>query len=93
MATAEQDQEAQQLVGVEKLNTVDDLLNCNKILIKEINSNHEARTPEGLARNVILIRELNKNVSEVVKIYQEVSTAVEDAIQKEEPQAGGPGPQ
>ncbi len=37
----------------------------SRILIKEINSNHEARTPEGLARNVILIRELNKNVSEV----------------------------
>lgn len=84
METTDQDQDAQ-LVGVDKLNTVDDLLNCNKILIKEINSNHEARTPEGLARNVILIRELNKNVSEVVKIYQEVSTAVEDAIQKEEP--------
>jgi hypothetical protein len=41
------------------------ILSPSRILIKEINSNHEARTPEGLARNVILIRELNKNVSEV----------------------------
>ena len=41
---------------------------CSRILIREINSNHEARTPEGLARNVILIRELNKNVSEVIAL-------------------------
>jgi hypothetical protein len=34
METAEQEQEAQ-LVGVEKLNTVDDLLNCNKFVLPE----------------------------------------------------------
>ena len=40
------------------------LLGC-RILINEINANHEARTPEGLARNVVLIKELNSNVSKV----------------------------
>ena len=95
------DQKAQ-LVGFDKFNAVQDLLNCNKILISEINSNHEARTPESLARNLILIRELNKNVAEVrcpprcsscnasaqlttrcfqvVKLYKELSFAVEEAI-------------
>ena len=37
----------------------------NRVLINEINSNHEARTPEALARNVVLIQELNSNVSKV----------------------------
>ena len=40
------------------------LLGC-RILINEINANHEARTPEGLARNVVLIKELNSNVLKV----------------------------
>ena len=40
------------------------LFGC-RILINEINANHEARTPEGLARNVVLIKELNSNVSKV----------------------------
>ena len=43
-------------------------LKC-RILINEINANHEARTPEGLARNVMLIRELNSNVSKVGLLY------------------------
>jgi hypothetical protein len=38
---------------------------CARILINEINSNHESRTPEALARNVVLIRELNSNVAKV----------------------------
>ncbi len=35
------------------------------MLINEINSNHEARTPEALARNVVLIQELDSNVAKV----------------------------
>lgn len=57
----------------EKFNDVQDLLDHNKVLINEINQNHEERTPEALARNVLLIRELNKNVAKVVTIYKEVS--------------------
>ena len=37
-----------------------------RLLITEINTNHEIRTPDGLARNVHLIRELNSNVAKVV---------------------------
>ena len=40
-----------------------------RILINEINANHEARTPEGLARNVVLIKELNSNVSKVGRLF------------------------
>ena len=37
----------------------------NKLLINEINRNHHGRYPEGLQRNVVLIRELNNNISKV----------------------------
>jgi hypothetical protein len=36
---------------------------------------------------------LSMSAHQVVKIYREVSTAVEDAIQKEEPQNAGGGTQ
>lgn len=36
-----------------------------RILINEINTNHGLRTPEALARNVVLIRELNNNTAKV----------------------------
>ena len=40
-------------------------ISYNRNLINEISINHEARTPEGLARNVVLIRELDSNVAKV----------------------------
>jgi hypothetical protein len=39
--------------GQEKLNAVADLLDQNKVLIAEINQNHEIRTQESLQRNVV----------------------------------------
>lgn len=38
---------------------------AGRILISEINSNHDSRTPQALARNVVLIRELNSNLNKV----------------------------
>lgn len=61
------------LPAFDKFNTVQELLNQNKLLINEITSNQEQRTPEGLARNVLLIRELNANVAKVVQMYKEIS--------------------
>ncbi len=46
----------------------------NRILINEISINHEARTPEGLARNVVLIRELNSNVAKVTWVIHGART-------------------
>ena len=44
------------------------MLDLPRLLITEINTNHEIRTPDGLARNVYLIRELNSNVAKVSPI-------------------------
>ena len=53
------------------------LLPCCRLLINQIDSNHKERKPEGLACNVMLIRELNNNIQTVIKLYQDLSAAVE----------------
>ncbi|KAK9868222.1 hypothetical protein WJX84_006111 [Apatococcus fuscideae] len=64
--------------GYDRFGTVQDILDQNKILITEINANHEAQTSEGLARNVILIRELNNNIRKVVEHYKELSASFQE---------------
>ena len=68
-----------------QLREVQNKLDQNKLLISEINQNHERRTPEALQRNTLLIKQLNTNVGSVVKTYQDLSRQVEQATQ----QAGG----
>ncbi len=50
------------------------LLDHNRLLIKEINQNHESKIPESLTRNVMLIRELNGNINKVVELYANLSS-------------------
>lgn len=50
------------------------LLDHNCLLINEINLNHESKIPEGLTRNVTLIRQLNSNISKVVELYASLSS-------------------
>ncbi|XP_065872547.1 protein ELF4-LIKE 4-like [Euphorbia lathyris] len=45
---------------------VQDILDQNRLLISEINQNHESKIPDNLTRNVGLIRELNNNIRRVV---------------------------
>uniref|UniRef100_A0ACD5W6E3 Uncharacterized protein n=1 Tax=Avena sativa TaxID=4498 RepID=A0ACD5W6E3_AVESA len=48
---------------------VQGLLDQNRVLINEINQNHESKVPGDLSRNVGLIRELNNNIRRVVELY------------------------
>ncbi|KAJ9534591.1 hypothetical protein QJQ45_022190 [Haematococcus lacustris] len=64
-------------LGLDKLVLVDDLLDQNKLLIAEINQNHELKTPDALVRNVVLIKQLNVNVSRVVTLYSELAQQIE----------------
>ncbi len=61
----------------DKFNAVQDLLDTNKLLITEINNNHEERSPESLARNVLLIREFNSNIHKIIQLYKELSESIE----------------
>lgn len=64
--------------GFELTNDVQTLLDHNKLLLNEINSNHEDRGPEALARNDLLIRELNGNIDKVVKLYQAMDESFDE---------------
>ncbi|KAK8602354.1 hypothetical protein V6N13_058010 [Hibiscus sabdariffa] len=55
---------------------VQNILDQNRLLINEINKNHESKIPDNLGRNVGLIRELNNNVRRVVDLYADLSTSV-----------------
>lgn len=54
---------------------VQDILDQNRLLINEINQNHESRIPDNLGRNVGLIRELNNNIRRVVELYADLSSS------------------
>lgn len=52
---------------------VQNILDQNRLLINEINQNHESKIPDNLSRNVGLIRELNNNIRRVVDLYAHLS--------------------
>ncbi|KAF5788617.1 putative protein EARLY FLOWERING 4 [Helianthus annuus] len=53
---------------------VQHILDQNRLLINEINQNHESKVPDNLSRNVGLIRELNNNIKKVVHLYSDLSS-------------------
>ncbi|KAD4180515.1 hypothetical protein R6Q59_023702 [Mikania micrantha] len=62
-------------VGIEKsLVEVESILSENRVLISEINQNHESKIPDNISRNVGLIRELNNNIRKVVHLYSNLSS-------------------
>ncbi|XP_042497070.1 protein ELF4-LIKE 4-like [Macadamia integrifolia] len=54
---------------------VQHILDQNRLLINEINQNHESKIPDNLGRNVGLIRELNNNIRRVVDLYGDLSSS------------------
>ncbi|XP_020591564.1 protein ELF4-LIKE 3-like [Phalaenopsis equestris] len=54
---------------------VQSLLDQNRIIINEINQNHESKIPDNLNRNVGLIKELNSNIRQVVDLYAELTSS------------------
>lgn len=60
---------------------VQNLLDQNRLLIHEINQNHESKIPDNLSRNPGLIRELNNNIRRVVDIYADLSTSFANSVE------------
>ncbi|EXB38921.1 hypothetical protein L484_027356 [Morus notabilis] len=54
---------------------VQNILDQNRLLINQINQNHESKIPDNLSRNVGLIRELNNNIRRVVDLYSDLSSS------------------
>lgn len=59
---------------------VQNILDQNRLLINEINQNHESKIPDNLSRNVGLIRELNNNIKRVVDLYSDLSSNFSKSI-------------
>lgn len=59
---------------------VQGILNQNRLLINEIDQNHQSREPDNLSRNVALIRELNTNISRVVDLYADLSLSFTKSV-------------
>ncbi|QCE13557.1 protein ELF4-LIKE 3-like [Vigna unguiculata] len=54
---------------------VQSIFDQNRLLINEINQNHESKAPDNLTRNVGLIRELNNNIRRVYDLYADLSSS------------------
>ncbi|XP_007012687.2 PREDICTED: protein ELF4-LIKE 4 [Theobroma cacao] len=59
---------------------VQHILDQNRLLINEINQNHESKIPDNLSRNVGLIRELNNNIRRVVDLYADLSSSFTKSV-------------
>ncbi|CAN6936997.1 unnamed protein product [Brassica oleracea var. botrytis] len=59
---------------------VQDILDQNRLLINEINQNHESKQADHLGRNVGLIRELNNNIRTVASLYGGLSHSFAKSI-------------
>ncbi|KAK7411874.1 hypothetical protein VNO78_03317 [Psophocarpus tetragonolobus] len=54
---------------------VQHIFDQNRLLINEINQNHESKVPDNLSKNVGLIRELNNNIRRVYDLYSDLSSS------------------
>ncbi|MCD7452482.1 Protein EARLY FLOWERING 4 [Datura stramonium] len=50
---------------------VQSVLDRNRLLIQQVNENHQSRTHDSMVQNVSLIQELNGNISKVASIYSD----------------------
>ena len=68
---------------------VQNILDQNRLLINEINQNHESKVPDNLSRNVGLIRELNNNIRRVVDLYSDLSSNFRKSMDSSEGDSSG----
>lgn len=52
---------------------VQSLLDQNRVLIQQVNENHQSKTRENMTKNVALIRQINGNISKVLNMYSDLS--------------------
>ena len=53
---------------------VQSVLDRNRVLIQQVNENHQSKIPDNMVKNVALIQELNGNISKVVSLYSDFSS-------------------
>ncbi|XP_028200554.1 protein ELF4-LIKE 1-like isoform X2 [Glycine soja] len=58
------------------------VLDENRALIDEVNSNHESKIPDNMAKNVGLITQIHGNISKVRSIYSDLSVNFPNIIRQ-----------
>ncbi|XP_057788886.1 protein EARLY FLOWERING 4 [Salvia miltiorrhiza] len=53
---------------------VQSVLDRNRLLIQQVNENHQSKVHDNLVKNVSLIQEINGNISKVVSMYSDLSS-------------------
>ncbi|XP_041993739.1 protein EARLY FLOWERING 4-like [Salvia splendens] len=53
---------------------VQSVLDRNRLLIQQVNDNHQSKLHDNLVQNVSLIQEINGNISKVVSMYSDLSS-------------------
>nr|AHZ89707.1 early flowering 4 [Dimocarpus longan]AHZ89708.1 early flowering 4 [Dimocarpus longan] len=62
---------------------VQSVLDRNRVLIQQVNENHQSRIPDNMVKNVALIQEINGNISKVVSLYSDMSSDFSSAFHQE----------
>uniref|UniRef100_A0A5B7C3U6 Protein EARLY FLOWERING 4 domain-containing protein n=1 Tax=Davidia involucrata TaxID=16924 RepID=A0A5B7C3U6_DAVIN len=57
----------------ESFRQVQSVLDRNRVLIQQVNENHQSKIHDNLVKNVALIQEINGNISKVVSLYSDLS--------------------
>lgn len=52
---------------------VQSVLDRNRVLIQQVNDNHQSKVHDNLVKNVSLIQEINGNIHKVVSLYSDLS--------------------
>ncbi|KAK4436516.1 protein EARLY FLOWERING 4 [Sesamum alatum] len=61
---------------------VQSVLDRNRVLIQQVNENHQSKVHDNLVKNVTLIQELNGNISKVVSLYSDLSSNFSNVVQQ-----------
>ncbi|KAF5804630.1 putative protein EARLY FLOWERING 4 [Helianthus annuus] len=57
-------------------------LDQNRLLIQQVNDNHQSKIPDNLVKNVKLIQEINGNISKVSDVYSNLSVNFSKLVQQ-----------
>ncbi|KAK2635054.1 hypothetical protein Ddye_029846 [Dipteronia dyeriana] len=68
---------------------VQSVLDRNRVLIQQVNENHQSKIPDNMVKNVALIHEINGNISKVVNLYSDMSTNFSSAFNQRSKDSDG----
>ncbi|KAG9454004.1 hypothetical protein H6P81_006908 [Aristolochia fimbriata] len=61
---------------------VQTVLDQNRVLIQQVNENHQSKIPDNMTKNVALIREINGNIGKVASLYSNLSSSFTHVVQE-----------